>query len=130
MGEWTLPLRAWTVTSRIWLHLLVTSLSRELGNFEWTQESMSIQYMCMWDIFSFDLQKEINKNHWFCYVRTSNQEDFTWQEIWRTSIYLFKVRWSDHLGNYFPLFYRHGVNTNILHLTISRAEFYSFRITF
>ena len=47
-----------------------------------------------------------------------------------TSIYLFKVRCNDHLVNYFPLIYRHGININILHLTISRAEFYSFRIVF
>ena len=31
--------------------------------------------------------------------------------------------WNDHLVNYFPLMYRYEVNTNILHLTISRAEF-------
>ena len=60
----------------------------------------------------------------------SNQEDFTWQEIWRTSIHLFKVRWNDHLVNYFPLMYRYGINTNILHLTFSRAEFWSFRIKY
>ena len=43
-----------------------------------------------------------------------NQEDFTWQETWRTSIHLFKVRWNDHLVNFFPLMYRYGINTNIL----------------
>ena len=43
-----------------------------------------------------------------------NQEDFTWQETWRTSIHLFKVHWNDHLVNFFPLMYRYGINTNIL----------------
>ena len=42
------------------------------------------------------------------------------------SIHLFKVRWNDHLVNYFPLMYRYGINKNILHLTFSRAEFRSF----
>ena len=42
-----------------------------------------------------------------------NQEDFIWQEIWQTSIYLFKVRWNDHLVNYFPLMYRYGIDINI-----------------
>ena len=51
-----------------------------------------------------------------------------WQEIWRTSIHLFKVCWNDHLVNYFPLMYRYGINTNILHLTFSRAEFWSFPV--
>ena len=36
---------------------------------------------------------------------------------------LFKILWNDHLVNYFPLIYRYGINTNILHLTFSRAEF-------
>ena len=45
------------------------------------------------------------------------------QEIRRTSIHKFKVPWNDHLVNYFPLMYRYGINTNILHLTFSRAEF-------
>ena len=39
-----------------------------------------------------------------------------------------QVRWNDHLVNYFPLMYRYGINTIILHLTFSRAEFRSFRI--
>ena len=43
-----------------------------------------------------------------------NQEDFTWQETWRTSIHLFKVHWNDHLVNFFPLMYRYGINTNTL----------------
>ena len=59
-----------------------------------------------------------------------DQEDFIWQEIWRTSIHLFKVGWNDHLVNYFPLMYRYGINTNILHLTFSRAEFWSFCIKY
>ena len=58
------------------------------------------------------------------------QEDFIWQEIWRTSIHLFKVVWYDHLVNHFPLMYRYGINTNILHLTFSCAEFWSFRIKY
>ena len=29
------------------------------------------------------------------------QQDFTWEEIWRTSIYLLKVHWNDHLVSYF-----------------------------
>ena len=59
-------------------------------------------------------------NKFVCYfleqVR-SHQENLTWQEIWRTFICLFKVPWNDHLVNYFPLMYRYGINTNILHLT-------------
>ena len=39
-------------------------------------------------------------------------EDFTWQEIWRTSIYSFKARWNNHLVNYFPLIYHYGINAN------------------
>ena len=58
----------------------------------------------------------------------SYNQDFIWQEIWRTSINLFKVRWNDHLVNYYPLMYRYGINTNLLHLDFSRAEFWSFRI--
>ena len=34
-----------------------------------------------------------------------------------SSIRLFKVRWNDHLVNYFPLMHRYGINTKILHLT-------------
>ena len=26
------------------------------------------------------------------------QEDFIWQEIWRTTVHLFKVRWNDHVA--------------------------------
>ena len=36
---------------------------------------------------------------------------------------LFKVPWNDDLVSYFPLLYHYGINTNILHLTFSRAEF-------
>ena len=56
------------------------------------------------------------------------QEDFIWQEIWRISIHSFKVRWNDHLVNYFLLMYRYGINTNKLHLMFSRAEFWSFHV--
>ena len=38
-------------------------------------------------------------------------------------INLFKVRWNDRLVCYSSLVYRYGINTNILHLTLSRAEF-------
>ena len=34
------------------------------------------------------------------------QEDFIWQEIWQTSIHLFKVGWNEHLVNDFPLVHR------------------------
>ena len=44
---------------------------------------------------------------------------FTWQEIWRTSIHLFKVHWNDHLVSYFSLMYRYGINKKILFLTFS-----------
>ena len=30
----------------------------------------------------------------------------------RTAIHLFKVRWKDHLVNYFPLMYHYGINKN------------------
>ena len=38
-------------------------------------------------------------------------------------LYPTKVRWNDHLVNCFSLMYRYGINTNILHLMFSRAEF-------
>ena len=38
------------------------------------------------------------------------------------SFNLSKVRWNDHIVNYIPLMYCYGINTNILHLTFSRAE--------
>ena len=41
-----------------------------------------------------------------------SQEDFTWQEIWRTSIYLFKIRCNDRLVTYFSLMYSYRINTN------------------
>ena len=53
----------------------------------------------------------------------SVQEDFTWQEILQTSVHLFKVRWKNHLVNYFPLMYRYEINTNILHLTFFVQNF-------
>ena len=40
-----------------------------------------------------------------------------------TNLYLFKVRWNDHLVNQFCLMYCYGINRNILHLIFSRAEF-------
>ena len=49
--------------------------------------------------------------------KCSEQEDLNWQEIWRTSIHLFKFRWNDHSINNFPLMYRYGINTNVLYLT-------------
>ena len=59
------------------------------------------------------------------YCNWYGQEDFTWQEIWKTSIFLFKVRWNEHLVSYFSPMYRYGINTNTLHLT-----FFSCRISF
>ena len=59
-----------------------------------------------------------------------NQEDLIWQEIGRTSIHLFKVCSNEHLVNYFPLIYGYGTNPNILHLTYSHAEFWSFHVKF
>ena len=56
------------------------------------------------------------------------QKDLTWQEIWQTSIHLFKVRWNDRLVNYFPFLCRYGINTNMVHLTFSRAQLSSFRV--
>ena len=38
-----------------------------------------------------------------------------------------QVRWNDHLEN-IPLMHRYGINTNILNLGFSRAEFWSFHI--
>ena len=67
-------------------------------------------------------------NGWkYTFNYLSNQEDFTWQDIWRTSIHLFKVHPSDHLLNYFLLLYRYGISTKISHLTFSRAEFNHYR---
>ena len=51
-----------------------------------------------------------------------DQQDFAWQEMWRTSIHLFKVRWNDHLVNYLALMYRYGINTNIFDLKFSRVQ--------
>ena len=39
----------------------------------------------------------------YSYYNWYGQEDFTSQETWRTSIYLFKVCWNDHLVSYFSL---------------------------
>ena len=50
----------------------------------------------------------------YSYCNWYGQEDFTWQEIWRTCIYLSRVRWNDHLVNNFSLMYHYGINTNIL----------------
>ena len=38
-------------------------------------------------------------------------------------IYSKFVGMAGHLVNYFSLMYRYGIDTNILHLTFSRAEF-------
>ena len=46
----------------------------------------------------------------------------------RTSFYLLKIRWKDHLVSYFSLMYRYEINTIPLHLTFSRAEFQLFLI--
>ena len=62
-----------------------------------------------------------------CWWIMYRQQDLTWQEIWRTYIHLFKVRWNDYLVNYFLLMYRYGINKNILNLTFSRAELWLFR---
>ena len=61
--------------------------------------------------------------HTFLYeYRNFHQEDLTLQETSRTSLQLFEVPWNDHLVNYFSLMYRCKINTNILHLTFSRAD--------
>ena len=49
--------------------------------------------------------KWLKESIWFC------QEYFIWQEIWGTSMHLFKVGWNDHSVNYFPLMYRCGIST-------------------
>ena len=51
------------------------------------------------------------------------QKDFTLQDIWRTSIHLFRVCWNNHLVSYFSLIYRYEISSNILSLTFFRAEF-------
>ena len=38
--------------------------------------------------------------------------------------HLFKVLCNYRLVNYFPLMYRYVINTNILHLTFTRPEYY------
>ena len=58
----------------------------------------------------------------------SNQEDFTWQKIWRTSIHLFKVRWNDHLVNDFPLMYRYEINTSTLYIFSCRNLIVSYKM--
>ena len=35
----------------------------------------------------------------------------------------FNVRWNDHFVIHLFLMYRYGINTNILHLKVSHAEF-------
>ena len=43
---------------------------------------------------------------------------------------LFKVRWNDHLVSNFSLMHRCGINTNLLLLIFSRAEFYLFLVKY
>ena len=58
-----------------------------------------------------------------CDSSGSNQGDFIWQEVLRTFIQLFEVRWNDHLVNYFyfSLMHRCRINTNLLPLTLCRG---------
>ena len=39
----------------------------------------------------------------FCLEDMYSQEDFTWQEIWQTSIHFFKFHWNNPSVNYFVL---------------------------
>ena len=48
-----------------------------------------------------------------------------WQEIWRTSLHLFKVCWTGNSVNYLYLMYRYVISTNILHF-----EEYCWRISY
>lgn len=50
------------------------------------------------------------------------QEGFTWQKIWQSSIYLFKVPWNGHLVSYFSLMDCCEIKTDLLVLTFSCAE--------
>ena len=58
------------------------------------------------------------------WTSTWTQEDFTLQEIWRTSIHLFKVRWKDRLENYFPLM--HVMES--IQITFSRILIISYKM--
>ena len=58
----------------------------------------------------------------YSYCNWYGQEDFTWQEIWRTCIHLFNVRWNYHLMSYLSLMYRYGINTNILYFNSFMTE--------
>ena len=61
--------------------------------------------------------------YFFIPIATDMAEKILLGRRYEEPLHLFKVRWNDHLVSYFSLMYRYGVNTNILHLTFSRAEF-------
>ena len=68
----------------------------------------------------------------FSFLQNDNEKqgDFIWQEVWRTSIHLFEVRWSNHLVSYFSLTLHCGISTNLLLLTFFRAEFSLFLVKY
>ena len=64
----------------------------------------------------------------FCLNRSNISSNMAfllyWMKYWigLTKTILLDSKY-DHLVNYFRLMYRYGINTNILHLIFSRAEF-------
>ena len=52
-------------------------------------------------------------------TRRSKQGDIIRQNVWRTSIHLFEVCWSDHLVSFF-----------LLHIVVASIQIYYFHISF
>ena len=63
------------------------------------------------------------KNGTYGAVESFPKTDFLIPRIFYLTRDMTKVRWNDQLVTYFSLMCRYGINTNILHLTFSRAEF-------
>ena len=80
-------------------------------------QRITVPYSCVF-FFLLKSKETCAMSYSYC-----NQDEFTRQETWQASVHLFKVRWNEHLVSYFSLMYRYGINTIILHLTFSRAEF-------
>ena len=89
---------------------------------EWFQ----ITSFCTYDGF-LDFCTHTNINHYLIFdlsnIFLPSNLLSTWKEISRSSVNLFKIYWNDHLVSYFSLMYRYGINTNILHLLFSFADF-------
>ena len=85
-----------------------------LWNFSIDTKQKVFKYFSLWTDW-----KQKDKDHFSCNKIV---------KIFKRKELLFKVRLNDDLVNYFPLMSCYGISTNILHLTFSRAKFWSFCI--